>query len=276
MNDLQINLLSRRKHYRDRRNTVRKIFFFLFLIWSIYSVYFVSQIPNKKILTIELSKNYLVKDVYITQNISKHIVGKNFFFLSPRILAQDLLLSCGLFKDIVMRKYLLPELKLVISVKEKQLWGRLVASNTDNALLYVTNEGNLVNGDYINLSFLPRNLVLIFCTNSKFASEATLIRLKNTLDFFKTNLKITIDKFLITERNTLEIYTDNSIKIDAGYIDSNLLDKITKLSDILNQIKKKSYLIQYIDLSLENGAVVKKLNEKETDKKHLKLFMILR
>jgi len=99
--------------------------------------------------------------------------------------------------------------------------------------------------------------------------------LKDTLDFFNTRLKIKINKFLVTDRNTLEIYTDNFIKINAGYIDSNLLVKIAKLSDILNQIKKKSYLIQYIDLSLENGAVIKKVDEGKVDKKHLRLFMIL-
>ncbi|OGI12789.1 MAG: hypothetical protein A3I68_04875 [Candidatus Melainabacteria bacterium RIFCSPLOWO2_02_FULL_35_15] len=275
MNDFQKNLLLRRKHYRERRNTVRKILFILSLILFFFVLYFILQIPNTGPAAIELSKNHLIKSEYIVQNISKEISGRNFFFISPRKLTKNLLLSCGLLKNAVIRKYLLPRLKLVVIVKEKQLWGKLIANNSGNNPAYITNEGNLINGNYINFNLLPEDLILVFCTNSTYVSEAALLILKDTLDFFNTRLKIKINKFLVTDRNTLEIYTDNFIKINAGYIDSNLLVKIAKLSDILNQIKKKSYLIQYIDLSLENGAVIKKVDEGKVDKKHLRLFMIL-
>ena len=261
MTDFQTNFLLRRKYYRERRNTVRRFLFFLFLILLFWLVQFLIQIPNKRPVTIELSKNCLLKNEYIIQTISKEISGKNFFFISPRILTKNLLSSCGLLKDVVIRKYLLPELKLLVFVKEKQLWGKLINNTGENNPVYVTNEGNLVSGDYINFDLLPGDLILVFCTNNKFVSEATLLLLKDTLNFFNTSLKIQINKFLVTDRNTLEIYTDNSIKIDAGYIDPNLLTKITKLKGILNQIKKNSYLIQYIDLSLENAAVIKKADE---------------
>ena len=277
MNKFDADFLLRRKYYRERRNTVRRLFFFVFLIFFFCSVYYTVQIPTKKSVSIELSKNHLVNNEYIVQSISKQITGKNFFFISPKTITKNLLLSCGLLKDVVIRKYLLPELKLIVFVKEKQLWGKLLS---DNGLMYITNEGNLVNGNYINVNLLPANLLLIFCSNTKLISESTLLTLKETLDFFQANLKIKINKFLITDRNTLEIYTDNFIKIDAGYIDATLPEKITKLTDILKQIKNKSYLIRYIDLSLENGAVIKKADEKEIDKKEIdkkvhKLFMIL-
>lgn len=275
MNDFQKNLLLRRKYYRERRNTVRKILFILLLVLFFFVLYFILQIPNKGPAAIELSKNHLIKNEYIVQNISKEISGKNFFFASPRKLTKNLLLSYGLLKNVVIRKYLLPRLKLVVIVKEKQLWGKLITNNFGNNPAYITNEGNLINGNYINFNLLPEDLTLVFCTNSTYTSETTLLILKDTLDFFNTKLKIKINKFLVTDKNTLEIYTDNFIKINAGYIDSNLLVKIAKLSDILNQIKKKSYLIQYIDLSLENGAVIKKADERKIDKKHSKLFMIL-
>ena len=275
MNDFQTNLLLRRKHYRERRNTVRRAFFFLFLILFFLSLYFTLQIPNKKPVTIEISKSHLLKDVYLVQKISSQVKDKNFFFISPRAVTKNLLSSCELLKDVVIRKYLFPEFKLLIFVKEKQIWGKLVDNIGGNNFVYITNEGDLISENYINFNLLPENLTLVFSVNSKPLSENTLLILKKVLDFLNTNLKIKISKFLITDRDTLEIYTDNSIKIDAGYIDSNLLTKITKLSDILNQIKKKSYLIQYIDLSLENGAVIKKADEKEIDKNPSKLFMIL-
>ena len=261
MTDFQTNFLLRRKYYRERRNTVRRFLFFLFLILFFCLVQFLTQIPNKKLVAIELSKSCLLKDEYIVQTISKEISGENFFFISPRILTKNLLSSCGLLKDVVIRKYLLPELKLLVFVKEKQLWGKLINNTGENNPVYITNEGNLVSGNYINFNLLPANLILVFCANKKFASEATLLILKDILDFFNTNLKIKIKKFLVTDRNTLEIYTDNSIRINAGYIEPNLLAKITKLRGILNQIKKNSYLIQYIDLSLENAAVIKKADE---------------
>ena len=122
---------------------------------------------------------------------------------------------------------------------------------------------------------LPENLTLVFCNNKKLLTESVLLILKDVLDFFNTNLKIKIHKLLVTDKNILEIYTDNSITINAGYIDMNILKKITKLTEILNQIKKNSYLIQYINLSLENGAVIKKADDKKINKKPIKPFMIL-
>jgi len=84
MNDFQKNLLLRRKHYRERRNTVRKILFILSLILFFFVLYFILQIPNTGPAAIELSKNHLIKSEYIVQNISKEISGRNFFFISPR------------------------------------------------------------------------------------------------------------------------------------------------------------------------------------------------
>ena len=261
MNKFKTDLLLRRRYYKEKRNTIRNFFFFFFFLLFILFTGFLFHVTNKKPVKIEFSDARLVKNEYITQNISKQIAGKNFFFISPRRITENLLLSCGLLKDVVMRKYLLPELKLLVFVKEKQLWGKLINNLGENNPVYITNEGNLVSGNYINFNLLPANLILVFCTNNKFASEATLLILKDTLDFFNRNLQIKINKFLVTDRNTLEIYMDNSIRINAGYIEPNLLTKITKLRGILNQIKKNSYLIQYIDLSLENAAVIKKADE---------------
>ncbi len=274
MNDFQTDFLSRRKHYRERRNNVRKFFFFFFSVLFVFSVHFLLRLPSKKPLIIEIAKSYLSKDEYISQNISKQVAGKNFFFISPRVVTKNLILSSGLLKDVVVRKYLFPKLKLLIFVKEKQLWGKLITNN-ENYPIYITNEGNLVSGDYINLKLLPVDLTLVLCRNSKLLPEGVLLILKDVLDFFNTNLKIKINKFLVTDKNTLEIYTDNSITINAGYIDSNILKKITKLTEILTQIKKNSYLIQYINLSLENGAVIKKADDKKINKKSIKSFMIL-
>jgi len=270
MNTFQTDILSRRKHYRERRNTVRSFLLLLFSVLFISSMYLVLKIPNKKPITIELSKNYLVKNEYIIQNITKQLSANNFFFISPRSITKNLLLSCGMLKDIVIRKYLLPELKLVVFVKEKQLWGKFISPDNSKIfgsnLVYITDGGDLVSGNYLNFNLLPSNLVLVTC-NNKLASESALLILKEAFDFFHNNLKIKVNNFFITDRNTLEIYTDNAIKISAGYVDANLMPKITKLGDILEQIKKKSYLIQYIDLSLDNGAVVKKIDKNNIDKK---------
>ena len=273
---MQLDILSRRKYYRERRNTVRKFFFFFFFISFVFFICLVLKIPDKKLINIELRGNQLIKNEYILQRVYNQLNGKNFFFVSPRAIAKNLVLSCGLLKDVVIRKYLLPEFKFIVTVKEKQLWGKLIF-NKENSYLYVTHEGSLVNKNYINFNLLPVNLIPVFSESTNLLSESDLLILKDILDFFNIKLKIRINKFLVTDKNTLEIYTDNAIKINAGYIEVNLLNKIMKLTDILKQIQKKSYLVQYIDLSLENGAVIKKISEKEQEKKKksLKLFMIL-
>ena len=132
MNDFQTDFLLRRKYYRERRNNVRKFFFFFFSFLFVFCVNFLLRLPSKKPLILEISKSYLLKDEYISQNISKQVAGKNFFFISPKVVTKNLLLSSGLLKDVVVRKYLFPELKLLIFVKEKQLWGKLITNNENH------------------------------------------------------------------------------------------------------------------------------------------------
>lgn len=263
MNAFQTDILSRRKHYRERRNTIRRFLLVLLFLMAVLLLYFVFKMPNNKQIKIEISRNKLVKNEFILKSTSRQIQGKNFFFISPRILAKNLLVSCCLLRTVVIRKYLYPELSLAVFIKEKGLWGKLESS--DGTLRYITDEGDLVSNSYINVSLIPSNLTLVSFRNNNDVSVITLVMLKDILNFFDSRLKIKVNKFFITDKNTLEIYTDNSMKINAGYINSKLFDKITKLSSILSQVRKKSYLIQYIDLSLERGAVIKK-KENHKDK----------
>ncbi len=252
---------------------VRRFFLTLFVFIFLFCLYYVFQISYNRKIKIEVSNNYLVKSEVVIRSVSSLTSGKNFFFIYPSKLSENLVSSYGLIKNVVIRKYLIPELKISIFVKEKNLWGRLIT--LANGTVYITDEGDLVKSDYINLNLLPSDLTLILINNNVNVTKNTLLILKDVHDFFENLLKIKINRFIVTDRNILEIYTDNSIKINAGYIDKSVLEKIVKLSDIFNQINKQSDLIQYIDLSLENGAVIKKLDENGFKEKHSKLFMIL-
>ncbi len=270
--NFETNLLLRRKQYRERRNSVRKFFFFVLSLSFIVLLYLFLQIPSQKSPKVEIYKTNLIKSDYIFQLVNKELSGKNFFLISPKAITRNLLLACPLLSDVFIRKYLYPEYKIVVIVKENFLWGKIVLGNS---AIFVTNSGKQVHSNSIDLNLLPADLTLLSSNNKNILTESTLLILKEVLDYFNKTLQIKIQRFFITDGNTLEIYTDNSIKIDVGYIDIKMLEKIQKLNDILTQIKKKSYLIKYIDLSLENGAVIQKSDEDEVKRKHLNLFMLL-
>ncbi len=265
MNDFQSDISSRRKYYRERRNVVRNVLLLLFVLSFLFCFYSVFKVADKKEIKVEIVKNNLVRSDFISNIVLRQTAAKNFFFIVPRKISNELVLSCGLLRGVVVRKYLFPNPELFVFVSEKTLWAKFLLNNQ---LLYVTDEGDLVKLDCLNIKLLPSDLTVLTASNLVNVSQNVLLILKNIYDFFDTSLKIKIARLNITAKNTLEIYTDNSIKINAGYIDKNLLEKIFKLSDVLNQIKKQSYLIQYIDLSLENGAVIKKTDE-TNDKKSL-------
>lgn len=273
--NFETNLLLKRKQYRERRNSVRKFFFFVLSFFFVAMLYVLLQIPSRSFPKVEIYKTNLVKSDYVLQLVNKELSGKNFFLISPRAITKNLLLACPLLSDVFIRKYLYPEYKIIVVVKENSLWGKIVQGNNSNSGIFITNNGKQVQSSSINSNLLPVDLILLSSNNKNTFTESTLLILKDVLDYFNKTLQIKVEKFFVTDSNTLEIYIDNSIKIDAGYIDIKILEKIQKLNDILTQIKKKSYLIKYIDLSLENGAVIRKNDEEDVKRKHLNLFMLL-
>ena len=256
MNNPKLDFLSKKKYYKDRRNLIRRIFLVLFICSLLFSVWGIYLHINKSDIRIEVLNGRLLNEAYVIHDIELHVDKKKFLFLSPRSLSEGLLASFPLLQDVVIRKYIFPEVKLVVLLREKGLWGKLANKTRKIPEGYVTEYGDFVQADYVNVELLPLDLIPV--ETYDFVSTPELFVLKRILDYFRESLKLPIEKFLITKKKTLEIYAANSIKVNAGIVDEMLLDKVVKLKDIFKLMKSELSLIQYVDLSLEKGAIVKK------------------
>lgn len=259
-----IDFSIKRKQHRDTRNNLRKLFLFLvtisFLI-LLSSIFFFSPQLN---VNIEIHNASLVKSELILAFVKQRVINKNFYLLSPRKISESLIKDFPVLKLVIARKYLLPKNKIIILLKEKLIWSKYSFS-TSRSFNYVTDEGDLINLSQLNVEKIDKTLPLIYHSGNAVLTKGEIALLKKVFDFFNNDLKLKIVRFVIYGNRSLEVNTAIGLNIKAGSLDTFVLRKILKLRDILRLIKEKSYLIQYIDLSLENAAVMKKLENDNMD-----------
>lgn len=267
MSRLEDKILQERNFYRRRRNIIRHIFLILFVISFLFFWNKVFQVSKTIIPEVEIISNFLLNKSFIVEQINLQIKNKNFLLISPVQITKYLYSSIGLVKKILVRKYLFPKCKLFVIVKEKKIWATL--SNSKNA--FVTDEGDIVPAFYLNLNLLPKNLILIDSAST--LGKPSLNILKRTYDTLSKRFSFFVSKFLINNKLEIEIYSKDNIRIKAGQLDNNLPVRVLKLEKILQLIKDHSYSIEYLDLTLDKGAIFKK----QTDlKKKTSLFKKLR
>ena len=265
---------SRRNFYRKQRNIVRRILLLIFISFFIFCSYKIFLIPIKTPPRVEIIGNFLIQDTYLVNCVNKNITKGNFFLVSPKQISNDLLQTNKILKDVVVRKYLIPECKLIVFFKEKTLWAELLIGKEENVKkkMLIATDGDLASVDYLNLNLLPKNLLPIYVVVNESPQKSTLNILKRAFDLLHNDFHLDINKMVITETLDLEIYPTEKLKIRAGKVSDDLFKRISKLKDILNVISEKSYVIKYLDLTLEEGAVFKSNPETNEAKKKFSLF----
>lgn len=264
-----IDFVNRRNVYRKRRNIIRRFFLIFFILFFVFLINFIYLLSTKNKVCVEIFKNNLVNNNYITSLVLDEIGKKNFFFISPRKISNTLLKNIPMFKDAVVRKYIIPNYKLFVVVNEKKLWAKMLLYKEDSLFnkdaFYITNEGDIVPENYLNLELIPDKLISLHANENVIPDTRQLILLKNTVDKIQ-KIDLLVTKLLINNDLDLVIYTANAFLIRAGKVESSLLKKIKKLDELIKVINKYSLKVQYLDLNLETSAILKTYSEDTQNK----------
>lgn len=253
-------IFRKRNKYRQRRNLIRKVFLLFCSIIVAILIYKFYLISSKFTPIVEIHGNILINKDKLIQKIEELIKHKSFFSVNPRRISTDLKKTIPIFSDVVVRKYIFPESKILVFVKERNIWAKLVTGENKNSeqLVVVSDSGNIISASL--LSSIPLKLIPIYSyVNFKqLDSESTLAQLKKIFDLLRDDFKISVSRFCITNSDELEIYPYDKFKIRAGKIDDDLISRIFKLKPIMEAINERAYVVEYVDLTLDKGAVFKK------------------
>ena len=264
------HIFRNRNFYRKRRNFIRRIFFVIVLFGCVFFVFKTIAHVNASSLKIEISGDKLINKNFLLKSIESQTNKKNFFFLSPRRIATDLYGLTQLVEDVVIRKYIFPDVKIYIFLKEKNIWGRISNKEDGRYFDLVTDDGNIIPAGFLNLSNLPANLLDInFYAKSSMPTKDVLMSLNKLFKDLITYDGLVLHNFTIDNKNRLDILcnVDDAmlLKIKAGGINENLQDKLINLTQIIKTVRTKQYEVEYIDLTSENSAIIKTF--KEDDRK---------
>ena len=263
---LEYTIYQRRNSLRRRRNIIRRIalflsvIFFIFLDSNIYSAAFKItpdiQVINNKVSDVENLKN----------TVNNLVSGENLFLISPRKIRNELVQTNKLLKEVVVRKYIFPKYQLIVYIDEKKIWSEIFSITGDElASFFLTDEGNVIPKSFVDLNLLHNQLIPVLCDHLDSIDTDAFFTVRNVLDIVYKKFGLQINKTTISNDLELTLVTNdglnNELLIKAGMIDNELFKRISRLEESLNLIRQKAYLVEYIDLTLENSVVLKRQNE---------------
>ena len=263
---LEYTIYQRRNSLRRRRNIIRRIalflsvIFFIFLGSSIYSAAFKItpdiQVINNKVSDVENLKN----------TVNNLVSGENLFLISPRKIRNELVQTNKLLKEVVVRKYIFPKYQLIVYIDEKKIWSEIFSITGDElASFFLTDEGNVIPKSFVDLNLLHNQLIPVLCDHLDSIDTDAFFTVRNVLDIVYKKFGLQINKTTISNDLELTLVTNdglnNELLIKAGMIDNELFKRISRLEESLNLIRQKAYLVEYIDLTLENSVDLKRQNE---------------
>lgn len=265
---LEINLSLRRNKYRKRRNIFRRLFLFLFIL-SIFFIFFYFNSIAKKTpdIKIVLPQNHYVNEELLLKAVSENISGVNFFSTSTKSVSEFLKVNYPLFKQVVVRKYMIPSMRLVVVIQEKDIWGEVVDEISGKLRIsYITDSGDLVSSKFLDLPPLSKSLIQVYPDKGCSFQPQTFLSLKMAVDKIK-DVDFLIDKLSINRENELSIYQKESgLQVIAGKIDNGLLDRVGRLKESLNIISENSLMVKSLDLNLDSSAILKTYSDDEKAK----------
>lgn len=272
MNEKSYSFSNKKHQYIKRRNEIRRICLLFFTVTFFYFFYniFFTRVDSSYV--VEIKNSIYHNKQYLIDIISDYLKNKNFIFISPREISDNLNKSTGLISEVVVRKYIVPNFKLIAFVKEKKILGRLILNNNKDpdslafAPFYITNEGDLLPLKLLNFQSLPQKLINVLIPDNRIPAKSVLFTLNEVVDRLKSNFHLLVTRIYLDKKNNLEIHTDSGLRIRLGELDSDVFKRITKLQGILGVLNQKSYTNGYLDLTLESNAVFKKLPSEDINK----------
>ena len=262
---LEYNIYQKRNKHRRRRNLIRRMFLVLFIVVIIFFVFKIYSLQYRKNIEVSVLNNSLVNLDYLNSEINKHIKNKNFFLISTRDLSNRLIDSCGLLSDVVARKYIFPKYQIILLTVEKKIWAKVV-SISNNVLSYVTDDGELVDPLQVNINLLPEYLTSLYLNNKKHLNADAYQIIKEMINMIHGEYNLRVEKAIVTNDFELNIICDDlvnevkGLKINLGRINNELINRTSdRLSRALELIGDRGYLVEYIDLNLDNSVVFKEL-----------------
>jgi len=274
---LESNLSLKRNKYRKRRNVFRRLFLLLFIL-TVFLLFFYFNTASKKPPTVKvvLPEKHYVNYELLLNTLSESIKGVDFFSISPKKTSELLKTQYPLFKQVVVRKYMLPVMKILVVIQEKNVWGEVVdEASSKLKISYITDDGDLVSSEILDLVSLPKPLVRIYINKNYVSDQHLFSSLKIAVDKIK-DADFLIDRILVTKENELYIYQKNSgLQVIVGKIDSGFLDRVGRLKESLKVISENSLIVKSLDLNLDSSAILKTYSEDEKAKNSIFLKIML-
>ena len=270
MQNIEINIADKRKFYLKRRNFIRRIVLVFLVFLSGFIFFRIYNLPKHHSVKIEFYGNKLINNVLLQSQLYSYIENRNFYLISPRNLTSYIVKTFPLIEDIAIRKYVFPEIKLIVSFKEKQVWGKIYSSgNSPND--YVTNQGDTISLGQINLDNLPSNILNIYLEKDYVLTVSFLSLLKTFIDEIYKNKWIKISEIKLNKKNEIELVSSMSLnpmlKIKVGQIQNEMKIKLQRLDNVIMLVNENDYCVEYLDLNYDGSAVIKTCSDKNKNKK---------
>lgn len=266
MNYTENSIGKSRNSRRRRRNITRRIFLILFVICFCFFAYKIYRLPFKDKISIQIVNSELLNTGFLLDEIKNKIEDKIFFSISSNDISNRLLTICPLLQDVVIRKYIFPECKIIVYVIEKNIWGKISKQDNSSEVTFVTDEGDLVMPFQIDISLIPDNLIPVYLLEANVLSAHELRILKNNFDTIQHDYKLKIEKAQIVKNKILEIVSVHGSRIKIGKINEEMNNLVSMLNESIAIINEREYFPEYIDLSLENSVVFKRVKKNDEDK----------
>lgn len=265
MKNIQIDILNKRNQLRKRRNVIRRIFLVLFISISVLFFRVLFAYPYNKLLEINVINNKYVNDKWLKEIVLKNANNKNIFIVSPRYISKVIVSELSLFKAIFIRRYFFPKPKIFIVLNEKNIYSKVYFKND---LFYMTDEGELINPKYLNLTKLPSDLISVYIDErpNVFSKNifSTISRLSRSLE--KLNIKVL--KFLLDKKTNLFVYSTEEQIICLGMVNNGeVLQNLMLLQPTLELIQKNSVMMKTIDLRENSYAILRKESDNSSKNK---------
>jgi len=259
MNSIEYSIHKKRTEHRRKRNVIRRFFLFVSILIIAIFLYQLYLLPAKTDIPVVFEKNKLLNTELIKSQVEEYVNGKNFYLISLNKLSKEILDSCTLLKNIIIRKYIFPKCQFVAYVVEKDVWGMLKPLSGSNygMTYFISSEGNLILPEYVVEENIEDILILLTAKNSDDLTPVVLnIAMKNLL-LMKDKFMLEIKEVSIEEDNKMTITCMDDLIIKAGKINDGLYERTGRLQKALEIAHDKGLVLQYIDLTLEKSVVFK-------------------
>lgn len=244
---------------RNKRNSIRRFLLFLFFCLFVFFIFKIFNYAVSKKIEIKIYQSEFTNKKLLQGQMQNYLERKNFYLVSPKEIKKHLLLKFPILTNAVIRKYIFPEMILVVYVTERNVWGILKAFESGNLLYekYIADDGVFINRSLLSDKIKRYSFINLVTFNVKLTGKDFKI-VKKSIDFLSEKYKLKLSTININSSYDIEFICSNSMKIKAGKLDEDLIQRLVKIEPAIEVINKNAYTIDYLDLTLDSSILLKK------------------